>query len=206
MEQYRAPVGTYRHETEIKRSKFITTFSEVENKAAAKRFIERVRQEYPDANHHCWAMVAGHPDDLYQHDQNDDGEPKGTAGKPMLNVLQHSGIGNIAVVVTRYFGGIKLGAGGLVRAYTHAVSEPLKTLDTSLIIQKHPVILELPYTALAEFEYWLKSTDIEVTNKAFTESVALHLQVPVADRQLLEEKTRTAGGLITSPSHDPADQ
>ena len=200
MEQYRAPVGIQRSETEIKRSKFITTFSQVENKAGGKHFIARVRNEFPDANHHCWAMIAGAPDDLYQQDQSDDGEPKGTAGKPMQNVLQHSGLGNIVVVVTRYFGGIKLGAGGLVRAYTRAVSEPLKTLDTIAVIHKEAVPVELPYTALAEFEHWLKSTAIEVAEKNFTDSVSLVLLVPVAESKLLKEKIRTAGGLVITPT------
>ena len=130
MDSYPAPLGLQQFEQENKRSRFITTVADVDGKAAAKRFIQSVRENFPDANHHCWAMVAGPPDDIYQQDQSDDGEPKGTAGKPMLNVLQHSELGNTAVVVTRYFGGIKLGAGGLVRAYTQSVSSALSQLVT----------------------------------------------------------------------------
>jgi len=116
MDSYKTPSKKQRFELEIKRSRFITTVEKVSEKQHALRFITEQQKEMPDANHHCWAMIAGQPDDIYQHDQSDDGEPKGTAGKPMLNVLSHSGFGNIVVVVTRYFGGIKLGTGGLVRA------------------------------------------------------------------------------------------
>ncbi len=194
MEQYPAPLGNQQSECEFKRSRFITGISYVEHKAQAKTVIAGIRQRYPDANHHCWAMVAGAPDDRYQQDQNDDGEPKGTAGKPMLNVLQHSGLGNVVVVVTRYFGGIKLGAGGLVRAYTRSVSEPLKEIKTQLIIRKDTILVKLPYEALATFEHWLQSTGIDVSEKAFTDAVVLTLQVPKTDSGALTEKLQINGG------------
>ena len=196
MDRYPAPASFQRSEREVKRSRFITSIDHVNNKAQAKAFIAKLRQQYPDANHHCWAMIAGAPDDLYQQDQSDDGEPKGTAGKPMLNVLQHAALGNIIVVVTRYFGGIRLGAGGLVRAYTRAVSEPLKTLDTQLVVIKQPVGIEVPYAELAGFEHWLQSTDIDVSEKSFTDSVALTLQVPAEERQQLIGKLKILGGQL----------
>jgi uncharacterized YigZ family protein len=198
MDRYPAPVGFHRSECDVKRSRFITSIDHVNNKAQAKAFIAKVRQQYPDANHHCWAMIAGAPDDLYQQDQSDDGEPKGTAGKPMLNVLQHSELGNIVVVVTRYFGGIKLGAGGLVRAYTRAVSEPLKTLDTQMVVLKTPVNIKVPYAELALFEHWLQSTDIDVSEKSFTDSVALTLQVPAEELTQLTDKLKALGGQLKS--------
>ena len=198
MDRYPAPVGFHRSECDVKRSRFITSIDHVNNKAQAKAFIAKVRQQYPDANHHCWAMIAGAPDDLYQQDQSDDGEPKGTAGKPMLNVLQHSELGNIVVVVTRYFGGIKLGAGGLVRAYTRAVSEPLKTLDTQMVVLKTAVNIKVPYAELALFEHWLQSTDIDVSEKSFTDSVALTLQVPAEELTQLTDKLKALGGQLKS--------
>ncbi|MCL4131867.1 UNVERIFIED_CONTAM: hypothetical protein GTU68_031253 [Idotea baltica] len=106
MDSYPVPAQRQEFETEVKRSRFVTSVDCVDSKEAAKSFIQSVRAAYPDANHHCWAMVAGRPDDIYLQDQSDDGEPKGTAGKPMLNVLQHSGLGNVVAVVTRYFGGV----------------------------------------------------------------------------------------------------
>lgn len=181
---------------EIKRSRFITCFGTIGSKQAARTFIASVKIQYPDANHHCWAAISGVPDDVRQHDQSDDGEPKGTAGKPMLNVLQHSGLGNIVVVVTRYFGGIKLGAGGLVRAYTRAVSEPLKTLQTQTVRLSLPLTIELPYASLDAFEHWLQSQHTEIVGKFFTQSVRLDLSVPASEQAALIEKTRNLTGVV----------
>ncbi len=197
MDSYLTPGGTQRSHLEIKRSRFITTISNVANKHQAIQLINSLHQEMPDANHHCWAMIAGKPADNNQHHQCDDGEPRGTAGKPMLNVLQHSGIGNIVAVVTRYFGGIKLGSGGLVRAYTQAVTEALKTLDTQLTYTKSEVLIALPYTAFDSFEYWIRKSNIQVTDKTFAESILLTLQVPESEAaQLRAEVARLQGRMI----------
>jgi len=114
--------------------------------------LSELRNEFPDANHHCWAIILGSPDASHGQDQSDDGEPKNTAGKPMLNVLQHSGLGHVMAIVTRYFGGVKLGAGGLVRAYSSAVSEAIKEFikiidqdfsDSINLILEYPVTEKL---------------------------------------------------------------
>ena len=178
MDSFLIPARSQQFDLEIKRSKFITSISAVDSKTDAKLFIESVRNLFPDANHHCWAMVAGQPDDVYQQDQSDDGEPKGTAGKPMLNVLQHSGLGKITVVVTRYFGGIKLGAGGLVRAYTQCVSEALKELDTIEFLVTEELKIALPYSLLASLEHWIKDTQIKIKEKTFSDFVVLTMNVP----------------------------
>ncbi len=198
MDRFPTPESVQRFELEIKRSRFITTVAPVLNKQSALLAIESVRQEFPDANHHCWAMVAAAPNDIYHQDQSDDGEPKGTAGKPMLNVLQHSGLGNVAVVVTRYFGGIKLGAGGLVRAYTQSVSSALGELKTTVQFIREDRQLELPYSQLDSFEHWLQTTDISVTDKAFTDSVLLHLAIPKTEILKLEMKVTELGGQLLS--------
>lgn len=193
MDSYFTPAHTQHFKLEIKRSRFITSIASVDHKEQAKAFINSLKQEYPDANHHCWAMTAGRPDDVYQQDQNDDGEPKGTAGKPMLNVLQHSGLGNIAVVVTRYFGGIKLGAGGLVRAYTQCVSEALKQLETRECYICEEIKIELPYSLLDSLEHWLKDTQISMGEKLFTESIQLTLNVPSKEKAILLSKLEELG-------------
>ena len=193
MQSYFTPSEPQRFELELKRSRFLTSIGPVPNKTEAKDFIQKLRDEFPDANHHCWAMVAGRPDDVYQQDQNDDGEPKGTAGKPMLNVLQHSGLGNIVVVVTRYFGGIKLGAGGLVRAYTQSVSEALKELKTVEFLIRESVEIELPYSLLDSFEHAIKVSNIEITEKIFTANINLKLLVSENDRKLLDEIISSIG-------------
>jgi len=196
VDRYSKPASSQRFETEIKRSRFITTVIPVEGKPAALVALESVRKEYPDASHHCWAMIAGAPSDVYHQDQSDDGEPKGTAGKPMLNILSHSGLGNVLVVVTRYFGGIKLGTGGLVRAYSHAVSSALAQSVTVTTFIKQIIQIKLPYSQLSTFEHWLKSTDITIANKTFSDSVWLQLNVPISAVTPLEVEIAKLGGKL----------
>jgi len=196
MDSYETPSEKQRFEIEIKRSRFITTVAKVNNKQQGLHFIKAQKKEMPDANHHCWAMIAGLPDDIYQQDQSDDGEPKGTAGKPMLNVLHHSGLGNIAVVVTRYFGGIKLGTGGLVRAYTQAVTEPLKTLATETAYIRTEITLELPYSKFDTFVHRLQKTNIDIVDKQFRQSIVLTVHAPDSELLKLQQELSTLGGSI----------
>ncbi|REG84238.1 YigZ family protein [Marinomonas pollencensis] len=177
MDYYLSPTHTQRFDLEIKNSQFITTVSRTQGRAAAKAFIDQIRAQYPDANHHCWAFVAGAPNNVHLWDQSDDGEPKGTAGKPMLNVLQHSDFGETTVVVTRYFGGIKLGAGGLVRAYSQAVQEALSQTESENVYPRVPVQLKITYSLLGKIEYFLEQSDIEIHNKTYTDSIVIDLAV-----------------------------
>ncbi|NVK73921.1 YigZ family protein [Marinomonas sp. CT5] len=177
MDYYLSPTHTQRFDLEIKNSQFITTVARTNGRDAAKTFIEEIRQRYPDANHHCWAFIAGMPNNAHLWDQSDDGEPKGTAGKPMLNVLQHSDFGETTVVVTRYFGGVKLGAGGLVRAYSQAVQEALSQTEYENIYPRRPVQLKIAYPLLGKVEYWLEQSDIEITNKTYSDSIVIDLAV-----------------------------
>lgn len=117
-------------ELEIKKSRFITWIGRTDNEEEARDFIAAARQEFPDARHHCSAYIYEVEGANPVERSSDDGEPSGTAGRPMLDVLQGSGLTNITAVVIRYFGGIKLGTGGLVRAYSDAVSEGLKAVNT----------------------------------------------------------------------------
>ena len=177
MDYYLSPTHTQRFDLEIKNSQFITTVARTNGREAAKAFIEEIRQRYPDANHHCWAFIAGMPNNAHLWDQSDDGEPKGTAGKPMLNVLQHSDFGETTVVVTRFFGGVKLGAGGLVRAYSQAVQEALSQTEYENIYPRCPVQLKIAYPLLGKVEYWLEQSDIEITNKTYSDSIVIDLAV-----------------------------
>lgn len=177
MDYYQSPTHEQRFDLEIKNSQFITTIRRTRGRDEAKAFIAQMGARYPDANHNCWAFVAGAPDNVHLWDQSDDGEPKGTAGKPMLNVLQHSNFGEITVVVTRYFGGIKLGAGGLVRAYSQATQEALTQLQWQEIYPRNSVSIKIAYPMLGKVEYWLDSSDIEVEDKQFSEQIELTLAV-----------------------------
>jgi len=193
MDRYSTPANRQRFEIEIKRSRFITTVIPVQDKTAAMTQIDSVRQEFPDANHHCWAMIAGAPLDTHQQEQNDDGEPKGTAGKPMLNVLLHSGLGNLVVIVTRYFGGIKLGAGGLVRAYSSSVSGALLQITTITQYVSVRCLLELPYSQLDILEHWLKTGNIMILDREFSDNVVLTLDVPETEVAALRDKAAELG-------------
>lgn len=196
MDNYQTPSCEQQFQLEVKRSRFITTVASIDSKDHGLVFIEEKCRTMPDANHHCWAMIAGRPDDIYQQDQSDDGEPKGTAGKPMLNVLSHSGLGNIVVVVTRYFGGIKLGTGGLVRAYTQSVTESLKALSTEVVYIRTEITTMLPYSSFDRFNYWLQGTNIVIREKQFLESIVLNIQSPESELSALKEETIKLGGSI----------
>jgi len=193
MDEYPAPKTHQTFELEIKRSRFITSVLPVDGKQSAKAALEKIRNTWPDANHHCWAMVAGKPDDVFQQDQSDDGEPKGTAGKPMLNVLLHSGLGNTLVVVTRYFGGVKLGAGGLVRAYSQSVSAALAETITAPVMLRDEIKVVLDYSNLATLEHRLKELDTTIEARDFSDRVQLRLAYPSRQRESLEALLQIMG-------------
>ncbi|MDF2155039.1 YigZ family protein [Vibrio sp. CAU 1672] len=127
---YLIPAAAARFEEEIKKSVFITHLAHTPGVEAAKAFVEQIKAEHADARHNCWGFVAGRPEDSMKWGFSDDGEPSGTAGKPILAQLSGSGVGEITAVVTRYSGGIKLGTGGLVKAYGGGVQQALKLLQT----------------------------------------------------------------------------
>jgi len=129
-EPYLIPAGSATFEEEIKKSRFITYLAHTPNIEAAKAFVQSIKNKHCDARHNCWAFVAGRPSDSMKWGFSDDGEPSGTAGKPILAQLTGSGVGEITAVVTRYSGGIKLGTGGLVKAYGGGVQQALTVLQT----------------------------------------------------------------------------
>ena len=125
---YYHPESSQIFEFEIKKSRFIGLAFPADSREQALSYLAESKQDYPDARHYCWAYVIGDPNNAATMAANDDGEPSGTAGKPILNVLMHKQIGDIMLIVVRYFGGIKLGAGGLTRAYSHAADGVVKAL------------------------------------------------------------------------------
>jgi len=182
MDEYLAPKAHQTFELEIKRSRFMTSVIPVDGKEAAKSSLDAIRTTWPDANHHCWAMVAGAPNDVFQQDQSDDGEPKGTAGKPMLNVLQHSGFGNTLVVV-----------GGLVRAYSQSVSRALaETITHPIKIREH-LRVSLDYSNFSTLEHRMQALDTTIEEREFSETVQLRLAYPSQQRAALEELLRVLG-------------
>ncbi|MFC0119973.1 YigZ family protein [Pseudoalteromonas xiamenensis] len=173
MSEYRIPAASITYEEEIKKSTFIVHIAHTPTLEEAKAFINSICQKYPDARHNCWAHVAGHPKGSHVYGFSDDGEPNGTAGKPMLNVLMGSGLGEVTAVITRYFGGIKLGTGGLVRAYGGSLNNALAQLETSLKIP--PAYLEgiSDYGQQGQIEQYLQSHfTILALEKNYSDKVA----------------------------------
>lgn len=167
---------------EIKKSRFITRLVHTPGVEAAKAFVAHMRAEYPDARHHCFAWVAGAPDDSQQLGFSDDGEPAGTAGKPMLAQLMGSGVGEITVVVVRYYGGVKLGTGGLVKAYGGGVQQALTQLATLRKVPLTEYTLQCDYAQLAGVEALLKQHEGLILHSDF--QVTVRLRVALSHLQL----------------------
>lgn len=160
----------------IEKSRFIATASPCQTEEDAQNFISRINKEFWDANHNCTAFVLGERQE--QQRSSDNGEPSGTAGKPILEVLKKTQITNTAIVVTRYFGGIKLGAGGLIRAYSHSAAEVLRQAPKLLYTPKQLVNVTVNYNHFNAIENYLKTKKIHY-QKDFQEQVNLLLYLDI---------------------------
>ncbi|CAM2067320.1 YigZ family protein [Sulfidibacter corallicola] len=172
------PAQTFRFEEEIQRSRFITTVAHAPTSAEAHSFIATLREEFADATHNCWAFLAGPPGTSGQVGMSDDGEPHGTAGRPMLAVLTHSGVGEIVAVVTRYYGGTKLGKGGLVRAYSSGVQQALQALPTKEKVTYVEARLMLGYSYVTQLKLMLTSLEVEIDEEEYELDASFRLRVP----------------------------
>ena len=176
--EYPIPAAHHRVDEKIRRSHFITTVGPAASVEEARAFIKEVQAEYDTANHNCWAYVVGPPGSTGHAGMSDDGEPHGTAGRPMLTVLLHSGVGDIVAVVTRFFGGVKLGKGGLVRAYSGGVKSALESLPR---IEKMPmaeVEAVIGYTYVTLFQRMLPEYSAQIVDSDFAVAVSYRLQMP----------------------------
>ncbi len=177
-------------EIEEKKSRFIATVAPVENEEEAAAFIESVKKKYYDARHNCPAFVIGRNKELTR--CSDDGEPSGTAGKPILEVLLGAGLTNVAVVVTRYFGGTLLGTGGLVRAYTQAAQEGIAACKTATMRYGVTIRIETDYTDLGKIQHLLGNKEIPIISSDYTDKVVLTIQIPEEEADsLMKELTET---------------
>ena len=164
-------------ETEIKKSRFITWLAPATSRDEALAFIQSIRQKYPDATHHCTAYIAGAPNGGAAIACDDDGEPSGTAGKPMLNVLMHKGVGEIVAVVVRYFGGIRLGAGGLVRAYSGAVQSACEQLTLTRRVTLLQGVIQCDYAQEQSVRHCLEQFHVTLVDCRYGEQVAMEVAV-----------------------------
>ena len=169
-----------------KKSRFIATVRKCESEEQAAAFIEEMKKKYWDARHNCSAYCIGARGELTR--CSDDGEPGGTAGRPMLEVLTGEGIRNAAVVVTRYFGGVLLGTGGLVRAYTQAVQEGLKNCRIGRMMRGFETEVITDYNGIGKILYLLGETGIEPVHSDYTDKVTLGLLVPAEKVESLRAK------------------
>ncbi|OMH38402.1 YigZ family protein [Motiliproteus sp. MSK22-1] len=165
-------------EYEIKKSRFIAWACPAGDRATAMSVLDEARAEYPDARHHCWAYLIGPPHSPKTVAMSDDGEPSGTAGKPILNVLQHKDIGNVMLVVIRYFGGIKLGAGGLVRAYSHAAQLAMVQLSTKQHVQMISVEIRCNFSREQDIRHWLTTHQGSVNEVSYETAVIIQAAIP----------------------------
>ena len=170
-----------------KKSRFISNLIYVENEEEALNKIKEIKKKYYDARHNCFAYRVLDEENVIQR-SSDDGEPSGTAGAPILNILEKNNIVNVLVVVTRYFGGILLGTGGLVKAYSDAT---LKSIDTNEFVEKelgYEVRISLPYTAVQKIEYFLKNNNISIINKEFLDNVIILAELSKKDHEKITEE------------------
>lgn len=183
-----APDEIHREEDVVRRSRFIVSMARVSSTEEAKAFIERIRAEHPTATHNCWAFNAGAPEDTAQVGASDDGEPQGTAGRPMLTVLLHSGVGEIATVVTRYFGGTLLGTGGLVRAYQGSVKQGLDSLPVVLREDMKRFVVSIEPHQVSDFQHFLAEAKGRVLTSDFRFDATFEVEVPKPHAQTFADR------------------
>ncbi|KGX93940.1 Xaa-Pro dipeptidase [Pontibacillus halophilus JSM 076056 = DSM 19796] len=159
----------------IQKSRFIGYVKRVESEQEAKEFVQEIKKKHSDATHNCSAYMVGEHDEIQK--AHDDGEPSGTAGVPMLEVLKKKGLKDTAVVVTRYFGGIKLGAGGLIRAYSSTTSEALRTTGIVKRQLMRKMKVEADYTLLGKVQNALQGTSYLLNKIHYTDRVVLDIYV-----------------------------
>ncbi len=192
---YTVPAREARFAQEIKKSRFLGVATQVSSAEDATEALATLKKEFPDATHHCWAYVLGNPKTSLEMRMDDDGEPSGTAGKPILNVLQHNNVGDILLVVVRYFGGTKLGAGGLVRAYSSSASGVMECLEVVTNTRLREARLRLDYAEEQPVRRLLEELELTVSSSTYGEHVELLIRFPEDRSHALEDALaeRTSG-------------
>ena len=194
-EQYRMLSRGAQAELVEKKSRFIATIRPVSSEEEAVAFIEEMKKKYYDARHNCSAFVIGSKGELTR--SSDDGEPSGTAGRPMLEVLTGSGIRNIAAVVTRYFGGVLLGTGGLVRAYSGAVKMALEQCETITRRYGVQMLIKTDYNGVGKIQYLLGSKDVVIQDSVYAADVQMTVLVPIEEYdRLCKELVEATNGRV----------
>lgn len=176
------------HELVIKKSRFIACVEPVSGREAAQARVAQLKAQHPDARHVCWALLAGG-----QSAANDDGEPGGTAGRPMLEVLRHQDLQGVLATVVRYFGGIKLGAGGLVRAYTDAVAQALLSAEKIPVVKRTHLACSVPYALEGLVRREVELAQAELLEVAHGSVVTLRFALPEPHADTLVQRLGDSG-------------
>lgn len=188
--RYPIPAGRKRLTDVIKGSRFITTVACASDVDEARSFVAQIKNEFSDATHNCWAYVVGPPGSTVQANSSDDGEPGGTAGLPILNVLLKSGIGDVALVVTRYFGGTKLGRGGLARAYGGGARRVLREVALAERVALASLEVSVDYPAVEAIRRLTAAFEGSVTRESFGEAAVFEVEIPLERLEKFEEDLR----------------
>ncbi len=176
-----------------KKSRFLGKIKPVESEEEALQYIESLKKKYWDARHNCYAYIIGENAECVR--CSDDGEPSQTAGKPMLEVLQNAELRNVVAVVTRYFGGVLLGTGGLVRAYTQATQEALKEAQIATMTQMSIMTIRTDYNAIGKIKYALSQAEIIIQNEEYMADVVVTIAVSLAEKeQIIKKMTEVTNG------------
>ena len=182
---------------EIKKSEFIAYAYPVNAREQAMFHVEQLKVNYPDARHWCWAYIIGDPDNTTSAGFDDDGEPSGTAGRPILNVLQHKSIGNIIIIVVRYFGGIKLGAGGLTRAYAGSAQAAVDQMILQPYVPMAQVQIVADFANESQCRYVVESLNGTIDDVAYSKEVLLSITIAEADIETLKTELAMAGKVLS---------
>ena len=184
---------------DIKKSEFIAYAYPVTSREQAMFHVEQLRVKYADARHHCWAYIIGDPNNTTSAGFDDDGEPNGTAGRPILNVLQHKSIGNVIIIVVRYFGGIKLGAGGLTRAYAGSAQAAVDEMVLLPYVPMAQVKILAEFATEAQCRYVVEDLGGHIDDVTYSKQVTLTVTLAEADIDHLKERLAMDGRVLESP-------
>ena len=184
---------------EIKKSEFIAYAYPVTSREQAMFHVEQLREQYADARHFCWAYIIGDPDNTTSAGFDDDGEPSGTAGRPILNVLQHKSIGNVIVIVVRYFGGIKLGAGGLTRAYAGSAQAAVDEMILNPYVPMTQIQILAEFATEAQCRYMIEILGGHIDDVAYSKQVTLTATLAKADVENLKARLAMDGRVLDKP-------
>lgn len=192
------PGEVFRVEQTIKRSRFIASVGHTPGVEEAKAFIEQIKAEFEDARHNCWAYCAGAAGSTDRIGASDDGEPHGTAGRPMLTAVTHSGIGEVTVVVTRYFGGILLGTGGLVKAYQSSVKKALEAVPTRIRTKTKRIKFSVEHRFVNQVLRKIETANGRILEKNFDMDADFDVEIPedLAETFAKELEELTRGALL----------